>query len=72
LDLDFFNGLENLQGIYVAASYAFTGNVIGTFRYGHASRINNMLGTGGSSGDIPQINPVNDYDIYQVDLTVRF
>jgi hypothetical protein len=72
LDWDFFNGLENLQGIYVAASYAFTGNVIGTFRYGHASRINDALGTGGSSGDIPQINPVNNYDIYQVDLTVRF
>lgn len=72
LDLDFFNGLENLQGIYVAASYAFTGNVIGTFRYGHASRINDQLGTGGSSGDIPQINPVNNYDIYQADLTVRF
>jgi hypothetical protein len=72
LDLDFFNGLENLQGIYVAASYAFTENVIGTFRYGHASRINNLLGTGGSSGDIPQINPVNDFSIYQADLTVRF
>ena len=72
LDLDFFNGLENLQGIYVAASYAFTGNVIGTFRYGHATRINDSLGTGGSSGDIPQINPVNNYDIYQMDLTVRF
>jgi hypothetical protein len=72
LDLDFFNGLENLQGIYVSAAYAFSGNVIGTFRYGHASRINNQLGTGGSSGDIPQINPVNSYDIYQADLTVRF
>jgi hypothetical protein len=72
LDWDFFNGLENLQGVYVAASYAFTGNVIGTFRYGHASRINDALGTGGSSGDIPQINPVNAYDIYQMDLTVRF
>lgn len=72
LDWDFFNGLENLQGIYLAASYAFTGNLIGTFRYGHASRINHSLGTGGVSGDIPQINPVNDYDIYQVDLTFRF
>lgn len=72
LDLDFFNGLENMQGIYMAASYAFTGNVIGTFRYGHGSRINKALGTGGSSGDIPQINPVNSYDIYQADLTVRF
>ena len=72
LDLDFFNGLENMQGFYVAASYAFTANMIGTFRYGHASRINDLLGTGGTSGDIPQINPVNDFDIYQVDLTLRF
>jgi hypothetical protein len=72
LDLDFFNGVENMQGVYVAAAYAFTGNFIGTFRYGHASRINDQLGTGGSSGDIPQINPINSFDIYQVDLTVRF
>lgn len=72
LDWDFFNGLENLQGIYVAAAYSFTDNLIGTVRYGHARRINHMLGTGGVSGDIPQINPVNDYDIYQVDLTFKF
>lgn len=72
LDTDFFNGLENLEGIYVAASYAFTGDFIGTFRYGHASRINDALGTGGSSMDIPQINPVNSYDIYQLDLTLVF
>ncbi|HEY3762963.1 MAG TPA: putative porin [Verrucomicrobiae bacterium] len=72
LDWDFFNGVENLQGVYVAAAYAFTGNFIGTFRYGHATRINSQLGTGGTSGDIPQINPVNSYDLYQVDFTVRF
>jgi len=72
LDTDFFNGLENLQGIYVAASYAFTQDFIGTFRYGRATRINGQLGTGGSSMDIPQINPVNNYDIYQVDLTLVF
>jgi Putative porin len=72
LDTDFFSGVENLQGIYVAAAYAFTGNLIGTFRYGHASRINDLLGTGGSGQDIPQINPINNFDIYQVDFTVRF
>ncbi len=73
LDVDFFEGAENLQGIYVAAAYGLTGNLIATFRYGHASRINNLLGTGGSdTGDIPQINPINSFDIYQVDLTLRF
>ncbi|HKW30068.1 MAG TPA: putative porin [Verrucomicrobiae bacterium] len=72
LDTDFFEGVENLQGIYVAAGYCFTDNLIGTFRYGHASRINDLLGTGGSGQDIPQINPIKDFDIYQVDLTFRF
>jgi hypothetical protein len=72
LDTDFFEGLENLQGVYVSAAYGFTDNLIGAFRYGHASRINDLLGTGGSGQDIPQMNPVNDFDIYQVDLTLRF
>ncbi|HLX95240.1 MAG TPA: putative porin, partial [Verrucomicrobiae bacterium] len=72
-DTDFFEGAQNLEGIYAALAYAFSDNFIGTFRYGHANRINNLLGTGGSdTGDIPQINPINTYDIYQVDLTFRF
>jgi len=72
-DIDFFEGAQNLQGVYVALAYAVTGNSIVTFRYGHASRINSLLGTGGSdTGDIPQINPINDFDIYQFDLTFRF
>lgn len=72
LDQDFFEGNENLQGIYVAAAYSLTDNLIATFRYGHASRINDLLGTGGSGQDMPQINPINAFDIYQVDLTFRF
>lgn len=72
-DVDFFEGAQNMQGIYVAAAYSFTDDLIATFRYGHASRINSLLGTGGSdTGDIPQINPINDYDIYQMDLTLIF
>ena len=72
IDLDFFSGQENLQGIYAAAAYGFSDNIIGTFRYGYASRINNQLGTGGTGTDIPQMNPVNQYDIFQVDLTLKF
>ena len=72
-DLDFFNGAANLQGVYAALAYSFTDNFIGTFRYGRAGRINDLLGTGGSdTGDIAQINPINNYSIYQVDLTFRF
>ncbi len=72
LDTDFFNGLENMEGYYTALSYGLTDNLIGTVRYGHASRINPLLGTGGNSPDISQINPVNKYDIIQVDLTLKF
>jgi hypothetical protein len=72
IDADFFNSDENLQGICAAFAYSFSGNVIGTIRYGYASRINNKLGTGGSGQDIPQMNPVNRYSIIQVDLTLRF
>jgi len=72
LDLDFNAGAENLQGIYAAAAYGFTDNFIGSFRYGYASRINNALGTGGTGTDIPQINPITQYNIFQVDLTLKF
>jgi hypothetical protein len=72
IDSDFFEGRENLEGVYLALAYGFSDNFIGTFRYGHASRINNLLGTGGSNQDVPQMNPFNDYQLFQVDLTLRF
>ena len=72
LDSDFFEGRANLQGFYAAAAYGLTDNVIGTIRYGYAQRINDKLGTGGSNQDIPQMNPISRYNIFQVDLTLRF
>ncbi len=72
LDSDFFEGRGNLEGIYAAVAYSLTDNVIGTIRYGHASRINKELGTGGSNQDIPQMNAIDKYDLFQVDLTLRF
>jgi hypothetical protein len=72
LDLDYFAGAENLEGVYAALAYGFSGNFIGTFRYGYASRINHLLGTGGTGTDIPQINPINSYQLFQVDLTFKF
>ncbi len=72
IDTDFFEGRENMEGIYAAFAYAFSDNIIGTVRYGNASRINDKLGTGGSGQDIPQMNPINNYSILQVDLGFRF
>lgn len=72
LDSDFFEGRANLQGIYSALAYSFTDNIIGTFRYGYASRINSQLGTGGKNPDLPELNPIKNYHLFQLDLTWRF
>jgi hypothetical protein len=71
-DSDFFEGRTNLQGLYAAFAYCFSDNVIGTLRYGYARRINDQLGTGGSNGDLPYLNPITGYQLGQVDLTMRF
>jgi hypothetical protein len=72
LDSDFFEGRGNLQGVYSAFAYSFTDDLLGTVRYGYASRINDLLGTGGSNQDIPQVNPIDHFSILQMDLTFRF
>jgi len=72
IDSDFFEGRGNLQGLYSAFSYGFTSALIGTIRYGFATRIDDNLGTGGSNQDIPQVNPINHYQLVQLDLTLKF
>ena len=72
IDSDFFEGRANLQGFYAAFAYSLTDAIIGTVRYGYASQINKNLGTGGNNLDIPGINPINNYNLLQLDLTWRF
>jgi hypothetical protein len=72
LDSDFFEGRANMQGLYTAFAYSFTDAMIATVRYGAAARINNALGTGGFNGDLPLPNPVNRYQVLQLDMTMRF
>jgi hypothetical protein len=72
LDSDFFEGRGNLQGEYAAFAYGFSANMIGTIRGGFANRIDHSIGTGGSNQDIPQVNPINRYELLQLDLTYRF
>jgi Putative porin len=71
IDSDFFADL-NMEGVYAAVAYGLTDNMIATFRYGYATRINDKLGTGGSNQDIPQVNPYHRYNLLQLDLTMRF
>jgi hypothetical protein len=72
LDSDFFEGRGNLQGVYMAFAYSFTDAMIGTVRYGLAGRIDNQLGTGGYNADLPLPNPITRYQVFQMDLTMRF
>jgi len=72
LDSDFFEGRGNLQGIYSAFAYGFTDSIIGTIRYGYASRIDSKLGTGGNNLDVPGLNPINNYNVVQMDVSWRF
>ena len=71
MDSDFFEGRGNLQGFYSAIAYSFTDSIIGTIRYGYATRINGKLGTGGNNLDVPGINPIQNYNVLQFDLTWR-
>ncbi|HXR08598.1 MAG TPA: putative porin [Candidatus Acidoferrum sp.] len=72
LDSDFFEGRGNLQGFYAAFAYSFTDAIIGTVRYGWAERIDNQLGTGGYNADLPLPNPVNKFQLLQLDATWKF
>jgi hypothetical protein len=72
LDSEFFEGRGNLQGISTAFAYSFTDAMIGTVRYGWAERINDQLGTGGFNADLPLPNPVNRFQLLNVDITMRF
>jgi hypothetical protein len=72
LDSDFFEGRGNLEGVYAAIAYGLSRNVTCAIRYGRANRINDKLGTGGSNQDIPQINPIDKYEMFQLDLALRF
>ena len=72
LDSDFFEGRANLEGIYTALAYSITDSIIGTVRYGYARQINKSLGTGGNNSDLPVLNPINNYNLFQLDLTWRF
>ena len=72
MDSDFFEGRGNMEGFYASVAYGLSDNVIATFRYGYATRINDKLGTGGSNQDIPQVNPIHKYNLLQLDLTLRF
>jgi putative porin len=72
LDSEAFEGRGNLQGVYAQFAYSFSDAMIGALRYGLAERIDNQLGTGGFNADLALVNPINRFQLVQMDLTWRF
>jgi hypothetical protein len=70
VDSDVFDSRVNLEGVYVQLGYAITDAVTANLTYAHGWQIDHDLGTGGV-GDIG-INPVDDYDLFQADLSFKF
>jgi Putative porin len=70
VDSDIFDSRVNMQGVGVKAGYALADAIIFNLTWAYGWRTNGNFGTGGV-GDIP-INPLDQYQIFQADLNVKF
>ena len=70
VDSDIFDSRVNMQGVGVKAGYALADAIIFNLTWAYGWRTNGNFGTGGT-GDIP-INPLDQYQIFQADLNVKF
>ncbi|MGB8340289.1 MAG: putative porin [Chthoniobacterales bacterium] len=70
VDSDIFDSRVNIEGVYVQLGYAISDAVWANLTYAHGWQIDTSLGTGGV-GDLG-INPVNNYNLFQADLSFRF
>jgi putative porin len=70
VDTDVFDSKLNLQGVAVRVGYMLSDAVGFNLNWAYAWRIDDALGTGGL-GDIG-INPMDQYQIFQADLTLKF
>jgi Putative porin len=70
VDSDVFDSRVGLEGVYVTLGYALSDAVTANLTYAHGWQIDSALGTGGV-GDIG-INPVDNYNLFQGDLSFKF
>ncbi len=70
VDSDLFDSRVNLEGAFIQVGYAVTDAVTANLTYAHGWQIDHDLGTGGV-GDIG-INPVDNYNLFQADLSFKF
>jgi hypothetical protein len=70
VDSDIYDSRVNMEGAMVQLGYAITDAVTANLTYARGRQIDHALGTGGV-GDLG-INPVNDYNLFQADLSFKF
>jgi hypothetical protein len=70
VDSDIFDSRVNMQGVVVQAGYMLSDAVVFNLTYGYGWRSATSLGTGGT-GDIG-LNPLDQYQLFQADLSLRF
>jgi Putative porin len=70
VDSDIFDSRINEKGVAIKAGYMVADSISLNLTWAYSWRINGSLGTGGS-GDIP-INPLDQYQIFQADMSVKF
>jgi hypothetical protein len=70
IDSDLFDARLNMEGVGVKAGYMVADAIVLNLTYGYGWRVDDSLGTGGT-GDIP-INPLDQYQLFQADLSVNF
>ena len=70
VDSDIFDGRVNMEGPVVRAGYALSDAIIFNLTWAYGWRSDDTLGTGGAH-DIA-INPLDQYQIFQADLNVKF
>jgi hypothetical protein len=70
VDSDVFDSRVNLEGVGASAAYNLADALTLRLTYAYGWRIDDALGTGGV-GDIG-INPLDQYQLFQADLSVRF
>ncbi len=70
VDSDLFDARVNMEGLVASAAYNLADAITFKLTYAYAWRVDEALGTGGA-GDIG-INPLDKYQLFQADLSVKF
>jgi hypothetical protein len=71
IDDDLFDARTNMQGVVARAGYMLSDAVSVNLTYAYGWRIDDSLGTGGNGGAIG-INPLDNYQLFQADLNLKF